>query len=176
MKCPACEIGNLVPGVRDAPYTYKGNKTVLRAVKGRFCDNRKCREVVMDKDESARTSREMLEFNKRVNAELTPIDLLTQVREQFKLTQQQAAKVFGGGPNAFSRYESGKTKPPVALVKLFQVLNKHPDLFEEIDEAGDRVPGRKASRIAASKRKRRTPGKVRRFTTPRGAVAHLKRL
>ena len=159
MKCPTCGIGNLVEGVRNVPYAYKGQKTVLKAVKGRFCDNRKCREVVMDKDESARTSREMLEFNKKVNAELTPIYLLAQVREQLKLTQQQAAKVFGGGPNAFSRYESGKTKPPVALVKLFKVLSKHPDLFEEIAEEGESTAVRKASRIAASKRKRRSPAR-----------------
>ncbi len=26
--------------------------------------------------------------------------------------------IFGGGVNAFSRYENGKTKPPLALVKL----------------------------------------------------------
>ena len=148
MKCPTCGIGNLVEDVRDLPYLYKGRKTVLRAVKGRFCDNRKCREVVLDKNESARTSRGMLEFNKKVNAELTPIDLLTQVREQFKLTQQQAAKVFGGGPNAFSRYESGKTKPPVALVKLFKVLRKHPDLFKEVAESGGGAAARKASRSA----------------------------
>lgn len=158
MKCPTCEVGNLVEGVRDIPYIYKGKKIILKAVKGKFCDNRKCREVVMDKDESARTSREMLEFNKTVNAELTPIDLLTQVREQFKLTQQQAAKVFGGGPNAFSRYESGKTKPPVALVKLFRVLKKHPDLFEEVAGA-NRETVRQASRIPASRRKRRSPAR-----------------
>jgi HTH-type transcriptional regulator/antitoxin MqsA len=155
MKCPTCETGNLVAAVRNVPYTYKGKKLVIKAVKGQFCDNPNCREVVMDMGESVRTSKEMLEFNKKVNAELTPIDLLTQVREQLKLTQQQAAKVFGGGPNAFSRYESGKTKPPLALVKLFKVLNKHPDLFEEIAEAGESAAARKASRIAGSKRKRR---------------------
>ena len=148
MNCPTCGTGNLVAATRDMPYTYKGRKTVIKAVKGQYCDNRKCREIVMDKSESARTSRKMLEFNKKVNAELTPIDLLTQVREQFKLTQQQAAKVFGGGPNAFSRYESGKTKPPVALVKLFKVLSKHPDLFKEVAESGTRVAARKASRSA----------------------------
>jgi HTH-type transcriptional regulator/antitoxin MqsA len=157
MKCPTCETGKLVAAVRGAPYTYKGKKTVIKAVKGRFCDNPKCREVVMDMGKSVRTSREMLEFNKKVNAALTPIDLLTKVREQLNLTQQQAAKVFGGGPNAFSRYESGKTRPPVALVKLFKVLNKHPDLFEEIAETGDRAAVSRASRIAASMRKRRTP-------------------
>ena len=29
-----------------------------------------------------------------------------------------AAAIFGGGVNAFSRYETGKTRPPLALVKL----------------------------------------------------------
>jgi HTH-type transcriptional regulator/antitoxin MqsA len=155
MKCQTCEIGSLVDAVRNVPYIYKGKKTVIKAVKGKFCDNPKCREVVMDLGESVRTSKEMLEFNKTVNVELTPIDLLTRVRQQLDLTQQGAAKVFGGGPNAFSRYESGKTKPPVALVKLFKVLNKHPDLFKEIADTGDRATANKASRIAASKRKRR---------------------
>jgi len=156
MKCPKCETGSLVDGVRNVPYTYKGKKTVIKAVKGKFCANPKCREVVMDAGESVRASREMLEFNKKVNAGLTPIDLLTQVRQRLDLTQQEAAKVFGGGANAFSRYESGKTKPPVALVKLFKVLNKHPSLFKEIAETGDRATVNNGSRIAASKRKRRT--------------------
>jgi HTH-type transcriptional regulator/antitoxin MqsA len=32
----------------------------------------------------------------------------------------------------FSHYENGKTKPPLALVKLLKVLDRHPDLLEEI--------------------------------------------
>ncbi len=148
MKCPTCEIGNLVSAVRKMPYTYKGRKTVIKAVRGQYCDNPKCREVVMDMGESVRTSREMLEFNKVVNAELTPIDLLTEVREQLGLTQQEAAKVFGGGPNAFSRYESGKTKPPVALVKLFTVLKKHPELYKEIARDGGRGASKPKQRTA----------------------------
>ena len=139
MKCPICGIGKLVQAVRDISYAYKGKKTAIKAVKGRFCGNRKCREVVMDMGESVRTSKEMLGFNKKVNTGLTPIDLLTRVREQFNLTQRQAARVFGGGANAFSRYESGNTKPPVALVKLFKVLNKHPELFNEIAETEKRA-------------------------------------
>ncbi len=149
MKCPTCGTGNLVAAVRDVPYIYKGRRTAIKAVKGKFCDNPKCREVVMALDESTRTSKTMLEFNKKVNAGLTPIALLAQVRRQFNLSQQDAARVFGGGPNAFSRYESGKTKPPVALVKLFRVLSKHPDLFEEIAEAGDRAAKSGSPRKAA---------------------------
>lgn len=117
------------------PYTYKGKSTVVKAVEGQYCGNPRCREAVMEMGESVRTSREMLDFNKSVNARLAPIDLLPSVRRRFDLNQQQAAKVFGGGANAFSRYESGKTKPPVALVQLFKVLDRHPDLFEEIAKA-----------------------------------------
>ena len=101
MKCPTCGIGNLIAGTRELPYSYKGKSTVIKAVKGKFCNNPKCREVVVDIDESARMSKEMLAFNKKINRELTPIDLLANVRERFKLNQQQAAKVFGGGTNAF---------------------------------------------------------------------------
>ncbi len=36
---------------------------------------------------------------------------------------------------AFPRYENGKTKPPLALVKLLKVLDRHPDLLDEIKVA-----------------------------------------
>ena len=134
MKCPTCGTGNLIDATRDMPYIYKGEKTVIKGVRGGYCSNPKCREVVLDVSESTRTSKAMLAFNKKVNAGLTPIELITQVRKQLDLTQQQAAKVFGGGPNAFSRYESGKTTPPVALVKLFHVLHRHPSLYAELLE------------------------------------------
>ncbi len=49
--------------------------------------------------------------------------------------QRQAAEIFGGGVNAFSRYENGKTKPPLALVKLLKVLERHPDLLNEVRAA-----------------------------------------
>jgi HTH-type transcriptional regulator/antitoxin MqsA len=42
---------------------------------------------------------------------------------------------FIGGDHAFSLYESGKTKPPLALIKLLKVLDRHPDLLEEIKVA-----------------------------------------
>jgi HTH-type transcriptional regulator/antitoxin MqsA len=54
------------------------------------------------------------------------------VRKKLALDQRQAADIFGGGINAFSRYETGKTKPPIALVKLLKVLDRHPELLNEI--------------------------------------------
>lgn len=48
------------------------------------------------------------------------------------LDQREAAEIFGGGVNAFSNYENGKTKPPLTLVKLLKVLDRHPYLLAEI--------------------------------------------
>jgi HTH-type transcriptional regulator/antitoxin MqsA len=74
----------------------------------------------------------MLEFNKQVNAAMVDPGFIARVRKKLALDQRQAAAIFGGGPNAFSRYESGKTKPPLALVKLLMLLDRHPDLLHEV--------------------------------------------
>lgn len=133
MKCPICGGAKLVHDTRDMPYTYKGETTTISAVTGDFCPA--CGEVISDMAESVRTSALMLEFNKQVNAAIVDPAFITSVRKKLALDQRQAAEIFGGGVNAFSRYENGKTKPPLALVKLLKVLDRHPDLLDEIKAA-----------------------------------------
>jgi HTH-type transcriptional regulator/antitoxin MqsA len=130
MKCPICAKAELVHDTLDIPYTYKGESTVIPEVAGDFCSA--CGEAVLDAAESARTSALMLEFNKQVNAAIVDPEFISRVRKQLALDQREAAEIFGGGVNAFSRYENGKTKPPLALVKLLKVLEQHPDLLAEI--------------------------------------------
>jgi HTH-type transcriptional regulator/antitoxin MqsA len=133
MKCPACGAAKLVHDTRDLAYTYKGETTTLPDVTGDFCPA--CGEAVLNADESARTSASMLEFHKEVNASIVDPVFITSVRKKLKLDQREAAAIFGGGVNAFSRYENGKTKPPLALVKLLKVLDRHPELLDEIKAA-----------------------------------------
>jgi HTH-type transcriptional regulator / antitoxin MqsA len=130
MKCPACGAAELVHDTRDVPYTYKGESTIIPDVTGDFCPA--CGEVVMDMAEGVRHSATMLAFNKQVNASIVDPGFIATVRKKLALDQREAAEIFGGGVNAFSRYETGKTKPPLALVKLFKVLDRHPDLLAEI--------------------------------------------
>lgn len=130
MKCLSCGAAELLPDTRDLPYTYKGESTVIEAVTGEFCPA--CDEAVFDAAESQRVSAAMLAFNKQVNAAIVNPDFIASVRKKLALNQQEAAEIFGGGVNAFSRYESGKIKPPLALVKLLKVLDRHPELLVEI--------------------------------------------
>jgi HTH-type transcriptional regulator/antitoxin MqsA len=79
--------------------------------------------------------RDMRAFSKQVNAAIVDPSFITNVRKLLALDQREAAEIFGGGINAFSRYENGKTKPPLALVKLLKVLERHPDLLNEVRAA-----------------------------------------
>jgi HTH-type transcriptional regulator/antitoxin MqsA len=133
MKCPVCGAAELIHDTRDLPYTYKGETTVITAVTGDFCPA--CAESILNAAESNRVMREMRTFSKQVNAAIVDPSFITDVRKKLDLDQREAAEIFGGGINAFSRYENGKTKPPLALVKLFKLLDRHPDLLNEIRAA-----------------------------------------
>ena len=130
MKCPLCAKVELVHDTRDMPYTYKNESTTLPAVTGDFCPV--CGEAVLDMNEAERTSLLMREFGKQVNASIVDPGFIAGVRKKLNLDQREAAEIFGGGVNAFSRYENGKTRPPLALIKLLKVLDRHPDLLAEV--------------------------------------------
>lgn len=133
MKCPVCGAAELIADTRDLSYAYKGETATIPAVTGEFCPA--CGESILDAAESERVMREMQEFVRQVNSAIVDPAFIARVRRKLDLDQRQAAEIFGGGVNAFSRYENGKTKPPLSLIKLLQVLDRHPDLLEEIKVA-----------------------------------------
>jgi HTH-type transcriptional regulator/antitoxin MqsA len=130
MKCPACGGAELLRDTRDVPYVYRGESTEIPALTGDFCPA--CAEVVLDASESDRYGAAVKAFIKQVNAAIVDPGFVAGVRKKLALDQREAAEIFGGGVNAFSRYETGKTKPPLALVKLLRVLDRHPELLDEL--------------------------------------------
>ena len=130
MKCPCCGAAELIHDTRDLPYTYQGETTAIPAVTGDFCPA--CSEAILDREQGDRYSELMGMFQRQVNAAFVDPDYIAKVRKKLDLDQREAAEIFGGGVNAFSRYENGKTKPPLALVKLLKMLDRHPDLLNEV--------------------------------------------
>jgi HTH-type transcriptional regulator/antitoxin MqsA len=133
MKCPVCGAAELIRDTRDLPYTYKGETTLIAAVTGDFCPA--CAESILDAEESDRVMREMRAFVRQINAAIVDPKFIADVRKKLDLDQREAAEIFGGGVNAFSRYENGKTRPPLALIKLFKLLDRFPSLFNEVRNA-----------------------------------------
>ena len=151
MKCHVCGGAELIADTRDVSYMYKGETTVIEDLTGDFCPS--CSEIIMDRLNADLYGTAINSFKKQVNsASINPVFIST-TRKKLDLDQRQAAELFGGGPNAFSRYENGRTKPPLALVQLFKLLDHHPELLQELkDSATDpdpsTVPSGKESELA----------------------------
>lgn len=132
MKCPACGSAEMVHETRDMPYTYKGETTTIKAVTGHYCPA--CGEGITDFPESTRVTTEMLAFNREVNATRIDPEEIAATRAALKLSQRDASALFGGGVNAFNRYEAGATRPPLSLVQLLRLLRNHPELLDEVKQ------------------------------------------
>lgn len=133
MKCSEC--GNkeeMVEETRDLPYTYKGRKTVLKDISGGWCPG--CGEVYFRKGQGDKYMAAIRAFKKEVNAALVDAEFVARIRKQIGLSQREAGEFLGGGHNSFSRYETGKAVPPVPLIKLFRLLDRHPELIPELME------------------------------------------
>lgn len=63
------------------------------------------------------------------------------LRRRYGITQQQAAKVFGKGKIAFSRYENEASYPDDSTTKLLKLAIQKPDVFKLLaDDAGVDLP------------------------------------
>jgi len=136
-NCPECGTRSPVHDTRDVPYIYKGQTTVIPAVAGHFCSN--CGEVTLDREAVDRYGNLVGAFQRKVNSTLVNAAHIREVRKKLNLGQREAGELFGGGVNAFSRYETGKAEPPLSLVKLLALLDRHPELLQEIREADNSI-------------------------------------
>ena len=116
--CPFCGEGHLIRDTRDVEYTYKGAKLLI-AQPGLYCNE--CDESILEPKDMAFNRADLQAFRARIDGLLEPKQI-QKIRKQIGLTQKQAADIFGGGHNAFSRYEKGETPPPKPLSLLLELL------------------------------------------------------
>jgi HTH-type transcriptional regulator/antitoxin MqsA len=134
--CAVCNQGELIREARDVPFSHKGHTMISRDIRGLWCNH--CGEGYFsprEDDDGDRLAEEAHEFVQAVDNMLARnAAYVASVRKKLGLDQREAAALFGGGVNAFSRYETGKIKPPRSLLKLFALLDRHPELIDEIKQ------------------------------------------
>ena len=126
--CLNCEKADMVRGQKDKMVDYRGVQIKIAAVNGWHCP--KCGECEFANGEGKRYAKTVEQRREAIDKEESAE--LARIRKKLKLSQKQAAAIAGGGVNAFSRYEHGKSRPVAAVVNLFRILDKHPELVEEI--------------------------------------------
>ncbi len=127
-KCPLCEQGTLHREVRRVPYEYKGVSVEVEQP-GEWCSS--CGEGFLSADDMAANRKALHDAAARARGMLTS-DEVRRIRRAMGLTQKKAGEIFGGGPNAFSRYERGIALQPKSLDMLLRLLDRHPSLKTEL--------------------------------------------
>jgi len=129
VQCTSCGSFGMV---RDENYTevitHKGESVTLTGLSGWFCPA--CGDGWFDSKSSIRVSAagDSLVLKARENRRHE----VRRIRKKLGLTQKDAAAIFGGGPNAFSLYEKGKIEPHSSTLKLLHLLDRHPNLVDEV--------------------------------------------
>ena len=130
--CLQCDDGTLLAhGKLDLSFVYRDHSLNVPQVSGWHCPV--CHECEFDDGEGRR-------YSEAVDAFCASIDRgtaesLRQIRKKLGLRQAEAGKLFGGGASAFSEYERGKTQPHKSTVLLLKLLDKHPELLDEVRAA-----------------------------------------
>ena len=85
---------------------------------------------LVDEDNIVRAAAHREARAKAKHAILTPL-VIRAIREACGLSQREAARVFGGGPKAFEKYEAGEVAPSSAMTRLLLLAAKRPELFRK---------------------------------------------
>ena len=131
MKCLICEVGTLAVFKRAETMRYKNRD--LRIVDLCFSVCSECQaELVMPAQVKSNQVR-IADAQRTVDGLLSTPEIV-QIRQTMRLNRSQASKVFGGGPNAFSKYERGEIHPSLAVNKLMQLARNVPEARQNLLE------------------------------------------
>lgn len=124
--CPICEEGHLHPRVGSNSVEYQGQRANLD-LHFSVCDA--CGSEQAGATQLRINKRSMVEFRKKVDGLLTGSQVRS-IRKNLGLSQAEAARVFGGGPVAFSKYESDDVTQSGAMDKLLRLSSELPSAFK----------------------------------------------
>lgn len=142
--CPLCGEGHLTPRTEETVTEYAGRQGKVTL---RFAECDACGSEVAGEADSRANKRAVLAFRKSVDGLLTGAEIRA-LREKYAITQDQAARLFGGGPKAFSKYEADDVAHAAAMDTLLRLALRSEDAFWELvalKDMAEEFPARKAA-------------------------------
>jgi HTH-type transcriptional regulator/antitoxin MqsA len=129
-RCPFCSKESYCHQTTLMRLQYKSHPININQP-GYWCEH--CGEGIIGGEDRKATQKELQTFRAEIDGLLSP-NKIKHIREKLNLTQQTASEIFGGGINAFSRYERGETPIPRSTSQLLGLLSSHPNLLAELNK------------------------------------------
>ena len=127
-NCKLCKSEDISGFVEVDDISYKGNDLKV-SIAYSVCNN--CDREFVSKPQISQNELALRAVKKTFDGLLSSEEIV-RAREELSLTQEQAARVFGGGRNAFSKYERGEVSQSVAMDKLIRICLNHREVFHEL--------------------------------------------
>ena len=127
-NCKICKSEDVSGFVEVEDISYKGNDLQV-SIAYSVCNN--CDREFVSKPQIIQNEFALRAVKKTFDGLLSSEEIV-RAREELSLTQEQAARVFGGGRNAFSKYERGEVSQSVAMDKLIRICLNHREIFREL--------------------------------------------
>lgn len=129
--CPACEEGILSLAVGDRTIIYNGKEVLVPQLEFAVCPI--CEEQVVLSEQERGNERKFVDARKKADGLLTSVELV-EFRERWGLTQAIASQIFGGGVNAFSRYERCEVVQSQSADLLMRLIDRNEDVRRFISQ------------------------------------------
>jgi HTH-type transcriptional regulator/antitoxin MqsA len=126
--CPICGEGHVTAQVQEIESDYKSHKAML-PLHYRLCNV--CTSDFAGVPESKLNRRVLMAFRKRIDGLLTGVEI-TALRKKYQMTQGQAARLFGGGPVAFSKYENDDVAQSESMDNLLRLVRRSAEAFWQL--------------------------------------------
>lgn len=129
--CPACESSKFENLQKSESFDYKGNSFVIDSF-----EYSKCCECGFELISPAQIRKNELRAKdqfRRIDGLLTGNEIKA-IRKKYGLTQEDAARIFGGGSNAFSKYERGEVIQSKSMDTLLRLASEYEEFYSHILE------------------------------------------
>lgn len=124
--CPICEQGTLIAHTYCHEVVCEGAKLEVPGMEYSVCTA--CGADPVLPSQAKRNQLRVAEA-RREHMGLLSGEQIRAVRDKLALSQARAAELFGGGANAFSKYERGETLQSVAMDRLLRLVAANPWLL-----------------------------------------------
>lgn len=128
--CSFCKVESYI--IKDSEnISYKGKKIKVEGLS--FYECPECEEQFVDSNLDKANAVLIREAKKEFDGLLSSVEV-SNLREKLNITQHEAAKIFGGGLNAFSKYERGEVSQSESMDKLMRASLQVEGLFDWLRE------------------------------------------
>lgn len=131
--CPVCGEGVLEARHDDVYAFLVGRqKHVVKGLEHSVCSV--CETSLCSPDQTDRNTAKIEAYQSALPDYISPENIAA-LRARYNISQSVAAAIFGGGPNAFSKYERGEVCPSAAAATLMILALKSRAFFEALAQA-----------------------------------------